>query len=158
MPLHGAVSFAFRSRQHIHSTTKLRWHSDRLWASLMDNPDHQRIILICDCGTLEHQVIMEYWDDEPFAVDISVSMIDNKSFWRRFWTGIKYILGYRGKNDWYYSSTVAGPTDVQRIQDFLKQFQDDNVGQYATDYTKRRRWTSLNLTHGGNYLRKESPT
>ncbi len=105
-------------------------------------PEHQRLVLICDCGTLEHQVVMEYWDDDPHTVDIGVSMIDNKSFWRRLWTGIKYILGYRGKNDWYYSSTVARPEDVKRMQDFLKQFQDDNAGQYTTDYTKPQKFTA----------------
>ena len=52
-------------------------------------------LLICECSSSEHQMIMRYFEDDkdPFVyVDIYLS---KKSLWKRIKHAVRYIFGYQ---------------------------------------------------------------
>lgn len=48
-------------------------------------------ILVCDCNSIEHQMLILKYDDGVY-VDIHLNKIP---FWKRLIYGIKYIFGYQ---------------------------------------------------------------
>lgn len=50
-------------------------------------------ILLCKCGSREHQIIVEY-DASENEVYCSIHLI-KYGFWRRLKAGLKYIFGYK---------------------------------------------------------------
>jgi hypothetical protein len=52
-------------------------------------------ILICDCNSREHQIVIEY-DDEDNLVYCHIHLVKH-GFWNRLLIGLKYIFGYKCK-------------------------------------------------------------
>ena len=50
-------------------------------------------VLICDCSSREHQIIIEY-DKEDNQVYCNIHLV-NYGFFRRLKAGLKYIFGYK---------------------------------------------------------------
>lgn len=50
-------------------------------------------ILICECGSLEHQIIINH-DEEENVIYCSIHLV-HYGFWRRLKAGLKYIFGYK---------------------------------------------------------------
>jgi hypothetical protein len=67
-------------------------------------------LFLCNCMSPEHQMIFSLYDwgagvqerfleDDP-AENITCTLsiyLQDKSFWRRVWTAIRYVFGYRSK-------------------------------------------------------------
>lgn len=53
-----------------------------------------RELFVCDCGSPEHQFILERWDNGSFL--IFHMHLRPRSFWRRIIVGLKYVFGVRG--------------------------------------------------------------
>ena len=54
--------------------------------------------LLCECCSSEHQLVVHFEKNEEYKeVTLSYSLIDNLSFFKRVWLGIKYIFGYRSR-------------------------------------------------------------
>ena len=51
------------------------------------------VVLICDCSSREHQIIIEY-DNEDNLTYCHVHLVKH-GFWRRLKAGLKYIFGYK---------------------------------------------------------------
>ena len=50
-------------------------------------------VLICDCNSTEHQIVI-YPEDEDGLVYCHI-YLTNYGFWRRLKAGLKYIFGYK---------------------------------------------------------------
>ena len=50
-------------------------------------------VLICDCSSREHQIIIEH-DNEDNLTYCHIHLVKN-GFWRRLKAGLKYIFGYK---------------------------------------------------------------
>lgn len=50
-------------------------------------------VLICDCNSREHQIIIEY-DNEDNLAYCHIHLVKH-GFWRRLKAGLKYIFGYK---------------------------------------------------------------
>ena len=53
-----------------------------------------RKILICDCNSLEHQMMI-WWDEEDKMIYSYIHLNTSKNFFQRLVQGIKYIFGYK---------------------------------------------------------------
>ena len=53
-------------------------------------------IILCECHSIEHQIIFSWFEDENDVVYMHTNLI-NRSFWRRLKYGIKYIFGYKSR-------------------------------------------------------------
>lgn len=76
-------------------------------------------LLLCQCYSTEHQIIIFYDEDENNEGKYPVCYINihlNKtSFWRRLLYGIKYIFGYRSKYG-AFEEFIINPKDADKLQ------------------------------------------
>lgn len=76
-------------------------------------------LLICSCGSCEHQAILSYWHDEDYPeVYLSIHLITWEGFWRRLWTGLRYAFGYKSKYG-HFDEMVITPEEAKNIRDFF---------------------------------------
>ena len=54
------------------------------------------ILLLCDCSSDEHQMIVR-WDNIDKEVYVSIHLANNTGFWNRLWRGLKYAFGHRSR-------------------------------------------------------------
>lgn len=53
-------------------------------------------ILICDCSSAEHQMVLRFDDDKDLGRQVFVEVHLVPLVWyKRLWMGIKYIFGYK---------------------------------------------------------------
>ena len=61
-------------------------------------------ILICDCLSVEHQIVISRYTDDSYNSKMVLAQIhlsSNRGFFSRLKHGIKYIFGYKCKyGDW----------------------------------------------------------
>ena len=90
----------------------------------MNSQDYyKKTYLECDCTEFEHCIRMSYDDD----VDMMYVhyFLPKAVWWKRLWTGIKYIFGHRSKfGD--FGETCWTRHHVKQFVDFGQQFLDDD--------------------------------
>ena len=53
-------------------------------------------IIICDCGSAEHQMVLRFDDDKDLGRQVFVEIhLVHLVWYKRLWMGIKYIFGYK---------------------------------------------------------------
>lgn len=79
-------------------------------------------LILCDCRSYEHQMIVSYdTDDEDKQVFLSIHLV-NRGFIRRIISGFKYIFGYKSRFG-QFDEIVLNPNDADKLQavvDFLR--------------------------------------
>lgn len=79
------------------------------------------ILLICDCSSAEHQMIVR-WDNDDNEVYVTINLPQHKSFWRRLWYGLKYAFGYKCRYG-AFDEVILRKEDadnLQKVVDYLK--------------------------------------
>jgi len=80
-------------------------------------------IVICECGSVEHQIIFTYDEDEYDDKEVyALIHLNKKPFWKRVSYGLKYIFG-RQSNYGAFDEFIFNPKDVNKLQslvDYLK--------------------------------------
>ena len=77
----------------------------------------ERVVVICDCGSLEHQLVFWY-DVEDDKLFCEPHLVTHRSFLKRLWRGMKYAFGYKSRfGDW--DSTVFTKEDQRKLRMFL---------------------------------------
>lgn len=53
-------------------------------------------LIICECGSAEHQMVLHYDDDKDLGrmVYVEIHLVP-LAWYKRLWMGIKYIFGYK---------------------------------------------------------------
>ena len=83
----------------------------------MDN----EILLLCDCSSCEHQLIVS-WDNDDDEVYAHVHLTSYKGFWKRLWHGLKYAFGHRSRYG-DFDEIILRKKDadnLQKVVDHLK--------------------------------------
>lgn len=79
----------------------------------MENEIHKTDILICQCGSVEHQVIVWYDKEDDFFF-LHIHLNRGRKFFRRLIHAIKYIFGYTSRfGDW--DEIILDRETVQKI-------------------------------------------
>ena len=78
----------------------------------------------CQCGIIEHMLRFSYdWHPDPRYAEIYIDVHLNQyyGFFRRFWYGLKYILGFKSK--WgHFDETVIDRKKTIELRDFLNEW------------------------------------
>jgi hypothetical protein len=77
----------------------------------------KRELILCTCGSNEHQIILTYFDDEDDIVYVSIHLA-SKSFWERVILGMKYIFGYKCKYG-HWEEFYMGKQEAEQLQKFI---------------------------------------
>ncbi len=71
-------------------------------------------ILICECNSTEHQIIISY-DEEDKVAYCHIHLV-HYGFWRRLKAGLKYIFGYKCKfGEW--DEFLLYPKHAQKLKE-----------------------------------------
>ena len=79
------------------------------------------ILLICDCSSAEHQLIIR-WNNDYDEVYVDTHLTTYKGFWKRLWYGLKYTFGYKCRYG-AFDEVILRKEDadnLQKVVDYLK--------------------------------------
>jgi hypothetical protein len=96
----------------------------------LTNPrwDEDSIIVGCDCGNNEHQIVISLWPecDEPQEFYIAPHLRMYKGFFKRVVAAVRYIFGHKSKYG-HYGEFVLTPEDVKEMFKFFDKHIDGLV-------------------------------
>ena len=77
-----------------------------------------REIEICQCNNLEHQIFFQFDPDDGYndSLYINVALNHYYPWYKRIWTGLKYVLGYKCRYG-NYDEIILDRKQVERIRD-----------------------------------------
>jgi len=81
------------------------------------------IILICDCSSREHQIIIEH-DAEDNLTYCHIHLVKH-GFWKRVKSALKYILGYKCKYG-QWDEFIFKPEHAQQLKQIADLLSEDN--------------------------------
>lgn len=86
-------------------------------------PYESHDILICECHSTEHQMVVSYGEDELgdtiHPIVYIHTHLNKRPFWSRLKYGIKYIFGYQSQYG-AFDEFIINPKDADKIKDILK--------------------------------------
>lgn len=91
--------------------------TDQVLKETLSIKEAESEILICDCNSSEHQIIIHKDSDEN-TVYCHIHLVKRR-FWKRFILGIKYIFGYKCKFG-HWDEFIFKPEHSQQIQNLLE--------------------------------------
>ena len=86
-------------------------------------------IIICECNSTEHQIVVQYFDDGTYPECYLYIHLNKRPFIQRVIYGIKYIFGYQSKFG-AFDEFIFDPKDadkVQQISEYLKSSMGEKV-------------------------------
>lgn len=90
-------------------------------------------ILICECGSAEHQAVLCFNDDEDLGRMVFVEIHLMPLVWyKRLWHGIKYIFGYKccfGD----FEEMILSPKHARQIYDLYRFLNRPNLTKGQQD-------------------------
>ena len=75
----------------------------------------EKEIFICQCCSLEHQLI--FYKDE-YEVFCYPHLITYRGFWKRLWHGLKYAFGHKSRFG-AFDQFIFEPDDLIKLKQFL---------------------------------------
>ena len=85
--------------------------------------DLEHIDVHCSCHSPEHTLQFMY-DPDYNDLYIWVYLI-SRSFFRRLWIGLKYIVGRSG--DWHFEECMFNPKDASKMIDLFTRSQNEHM-------------------------------
>lgn len=87
-------------------------------------------VFICECFSTEHQLVVSYMPGENKLdydeLNFEVHLHPTYGFWRRVWSAIKYIFGYRSRyGNW--DNFMVNVNDADKLITILQKFKDDTA-------------------------------
>lgn len=83
-------------------------------------------LLLCECASSEHQMIMRYFEDDlESTVYVDVHLV-KKSFWERVKYAIKYIFGYKSKYG-AWDEILLGPQHIKSLESVVKYLKESEA-------------------------------
>lgn len=95
-------------------------------------------LIICECGSAEHQMVLRYDDDKELGRQVFVEIhLVNKRWYERLWMGIKYIFGYKccyGN----FEGMILSPKHARQVYDLYMFLNRPNLKKGGQDEIDKR--------------------
>jgi len=90
----------------------------------------EKDILICDCHSTNHQIILLYNESEfdsgsKYNMCYAHVHLNKRPFWQRVKYGIKYIFGYKC-NYGAFDEFIFNPDDADKLQELVNYLKKEN--------------------------------
>lgn len=99
----------------------------------------ERHFLFCECGTIDHSAILQYWPDDEYPENelyLTVNLADTAPWWRRIALAVKYIFGWRSRYG-HYTEMLLMPETVRGLVEFLEAYLGRDEDRFDPDiYTE----------------------
>jgi len=88
---------------------------------------HDKTLLVCECGNVEHQLIFSHDQDEKAVY--TMIHLTKLSFWRRVKYGLRYIFGYQCKYGAFEETmlSIGHIPALQKVMDTIKGVHEQNM-------------------------------
>ena len=73
----------------------------------------------CACKDLSHTLRFAYFEDDEFPELYTEVFLEEKSWYKRLWFGIKYIFGYKTKYG-HFGNWMLDEKDIDRLENMLQ--------------------------------------
>ncbi|MCK9415847.1 hypothetical protein M0Q97_04235 [Candidatus Dojkabacteria bacterium] len=94
-------------------------------------------LLICECHSTDHQIILLYEYDEEYDENgnitkklpmcyIHINLNNYMSFWKRLKFGIKYIFGYKSRYG-AFDEFIFNPEDAPKLQKLVDYLNEQQI-------------------------------
>lgn len=83
-------------------------------------------ILICECHSTEHQLIVLYSNEDKHPMVYFHIHLNKRSFWERLKYGIKYIFGYQSQYG-AFQEFILNPEDAHKMERVVKYLKDEKT-------------------------------
>ena len=98
-------------------------------------------IIVCECESVEHQIIFAYFPEyeDDREVYMSIYLHPTYGFFRRLWAAIKYIFGHRSIYG-HFDDVIISQKDSHKLVKILKYLDPDvfkNCAQESKDDLRR---------------------
>lgn len=82
----------------------------------------KRLAVVCQCDTIDHIMIAQSTKYEENDNDFSIHINLNHylSFWKRIIVGVKYIFGYKSKNDYNFNNIIVNNDDLKKLKELIE--------------------------------------
>ena len=105
-------------------------------------------IIICDCSSAEHQLVLRFDDDKDLGRQVFVEIHLVPLVWyKRLWLGIKYIFGYKCKYG-NFEEMILPPKHARQVYDLYRFLNKSNVGKQPKPKFKRGNTITNGENHG----------
>lgn len=85
------------------------------------------ILLLCDCSSCEHQLIVS-WNDDDNEVYVNVHLANHDSFWERLWHGLRYAFGHKSRYG-AFDEVILRKDDADNLQRVVDKLRDTSCGR-----------------------------
>jgi len=77
-------------------------------------------LIICECSSAEHQMVLRFDDDKDLGRQVFVEMHLVPLVWyKRLWLGIKYIFGYKCKYG-NFEEMILSPKHARQVYNLYR--------------------------------------
>lgn len=91
----------------------------------------EKDLIICECGSSEHQMIFLYGEDEFDGITYPICYahvhLNKLPFWRRVKYAISYIMGQQSRYG-AFDEFIFNPDDVGKLQKLVDYLNKQNKG------------------------------
>jgi len=85
--------------------------------------DDYSVVMICDCHSMEHNIILVKEDDEDYPMfSIGVSKNPYLPFWKRIINGLRYIFVI-GDSQHDYTEVLLNDKNVEKLKSFIADYE-----------------------------------
>ena len=83
-------------------------------------------LLLCECNSSEHQMIMRYFeDDQESTIFVDIHLV-KRTFWDRLKYAVKYLFGYKSKYG-AWDEIILGPQHIKSLESVVKYLKDSEA-------------------------------
>lgn len=86
----------------------------------------EKELLLCECGSSEHQMVIRYFNNELDAFVYVDVYLTKRSFWGRLKYAIKYIFGYKSKYG-AWDEIILGHKHIKSLELVVKYLKDSEA-------------------------------
>ena len=86
-------------------------------------------ILICECGSTEHQIVYSY-DEEYNEVDCSIHLSNYNGFLWRLKLAVKYLFGYKCVFG-HWDNFHLGEDHIEQLEEIVNMLKNGKTNQRA---------------------------
>jgi hypothetical protein len=94
--------------------------------------DFKTNILICDCNSSQHQLLIRYFEDDVDSEVYVETHLAKKPLLDRLIYGIKYIFGYQSRFG-AFDEVILGPQHINSLQSVIDHIKQVEAKKLQTD-------------------------
>lgn len=76
---------------------------------------YKKELFICECGSMEHQLVFIYDENDFDELYAEVYLENYRNFWQRLKYGVRYIFGHKS-NTGAFACLLLNPDDHEQFQ------------------------------------------